>query len=88
MVKNSTIHLKIETTIKNKYKQEAEKLHMSLAELVRQKLRQPHILIRLEWLLERLTRFRKSPHVNAESKPTSQEQENRGLENGRLIATE
>lgn len=65
MVKNSTIHFKVETKIKNKYKAEAEKLHMSMAELIRQKIRQPHILIRLEWLLERLTRFRKSPLVNA-----------------------
>jgi|APCry1669189101_1035198.scaffolds.fasta_scaffold238976_1 hypothetical protein len=65
MVKNSTIHFKVETQIKNKYKAEAEKLRMSMAELIRQKIRQPHILIRLEWLLERLTRFRKSPLVNA-----------------------
>jgi len=63
--KNTKIHFIIETKIKESYQKEAEKLNMSLAELLRQKLMQPHILIRLEEFLK------KSPHVNAKSQPTS-----------------
>ena len=52
--KNTKIHFIIETKIKESYKKEADKLNMSLAELLRQKLMQPHILIRLEELLEKI----------------------------------
>jgi len=52
--KNTKIHFIIETKIKESYQKEADKLNMSLAELLRQKLMQPHILVRLEEFLEKI----------------------------------
>ena len=53
-VKNSTIHLRIETNAKDKIKLEAYKQGISMAELCRTKIREIPKLERMELMLEEL----------------------------------
>lgn len=53
-VKNSHIHLAIETSVKDKFKLEAFEEGMSMAELMRQRIKEKPRLDRIELILEKL----------------------------------
>ena len=54
MVKNSHIHLFVETCVKDRVKQEAKEFDISMSELCRQKINRNHPLNKIDLRLERI----------------------------------
>ena len=55
-MKNSQLHIALETALFNSVKYEAEKYNVSVSELVRMKLRDSSQLTKIEMLLEELNK--------------------------------